>query len=220
MVAPLGAGLLLHASLRQVGEGRGVRVRMSPVQTEKGHRQNEGIRAGGLVGGGKRNGKESKTPRPDPKGQLRVGRGASLGLLGQWEPGRGLEQEVGARCREMKQAGGSRWMGRDSRPVGKGYKSLGQEALPGLELLQCEGEEKGGGRREPGPRWAPSLVARSCRPSLRGSDSPWRHRAFNLCPCLLGRKLLRSMDFDIFLCLAAYPLARGRPSRDMHGMRK
>lgn len=99
MVAPLGAGLLLHASRRQVGEGRGVRVRMSPVQTEKGHRQNEGIRAGGLVGGGKRNGKESKTPRPDPKGQLRVGRArrwvfsASGSQEGVWS--RKLERGVG-----------------------------------------------------------------------------------------------------------------------------
>lgn len=88
--------------LRGRPPGRGVGVRMSPVQTEKGNGKANRIRAGGLVGAGKRNGKENKTLRPDPKGQLSVGQGQSLCLLGQWEPGRGLEQEVGARCREMK----------------------------------------------------------------------------------------------------------------------
>lgn len=101
---------------------------------------------------------------------------------------------------------------------GKGFEASGK----GIQEPRARGSQAlstcsvRGKRREGGG----VSRARSCRPSLRGSDSPWRHRAFNLCPCLLGRKLLRSMDFDIFLCLAACPLARGRPSRDMHGMRK
>lgn len=43
------------------------------MQTDKGNGRGDGVRAGCLAGGGKRNGKENKTLRPDPKGQLSVG---------------------------------------------------------------------------------------------------------------------------------------------------
>lgn len=94
--------LVSQCGTQRPATGKGRRGQDEPGADREGKRAADGIRAGGLVGAGKRNGKENKTLRPDPKGQLSVGQGQSLCLLGQWEPGRGLEQEVGARCREMK----------------------------------------------------------------------------------------------------------------------
>lgn len=101
--------------------------------------------------------------------------------------------------------------GMDTRASGKRY--------PGLELLQCEGEDRGEERSEQGP---PGPLRSSPCPAilLSGADSHWRNHVFHVCPCLLQRKLLRSMDFEIFLFLVACPLAHSRPSIDMRGMRK